>query len=138
MKLGSSLDEVTYPIALDIFRQLLEYLPRMLVIVMDGLEKVNSWVEDAVIEILTLLQKSYAYYDDGQGQPDQNGTDLKLLKILYTTAGNCEVLDKVQSDLEERMVMVKANGLNAYRARSPARKGLVDIEMGSLQLYDSD
>ncbi|MCJ1306787.1 hypothetical protein MMC25_000430 [Agyrium rufum] len=111
----------SYRTGLSILTELLNYIPSTLLIVIDGIEQLDEWVEDPVCEILGVLQGSVERAGEGR-EKEKEGKNDKIVKILYTTSGPSEILERVRSDHHRGLDAVEASRVNAFRAGGLARK----------------
>lgn len=101
----------TWREGLSILSDVLKIAPPLLLIIIDGLERLDfaECGEHYLLELLALLQKkSETSNSDGSGN---------ALKLLFTTAGNCAALNDVVD--EETSVLVKCQ--SSHLKKSPGK-----------------
>lgn len=99
-KLDGSLD--SFDKALHILGQLLSLAPSMMLIFIDGIEQLDDTeVESQDNAVLELLQASMVQ------RLSRKKKDGRIFKVLYTTAGTCDALEKLD---EEYLEIVEAEG----------------------------
>lgn len=96
--------------ALKILGKLLKLAPQAIVVVVDGIENLDqSGLEEYVDDILALLSRSG---EEGDG-------NARILKVLFTTAGACSALEKMD-DVE----VVAPSPVRSRRIRGRGRRSL--------------
>ena len=100
----------TFKSALELFKHLFQYAPANIFIIIDGIERL-----DEEPDCQPLLGKLLQFLQDMRTDSDSD----RIVKLLYTTAGGCESLEKLDDDYLE---FVKPKARKAkYRRRGMKR-----------------
>lgn len=114
--------------ALGLLETLITFAPKTLLIIIDGLEQLDdSIVEDEVEEILNILQDNVASSLDAK--------DRRLLKTLYTTAGDCGTLENMD---EDNLTTIEARRGGPPKRRRKRGVRLADLDLSDMEGHDSD
>jgi hypothetical protein len=113
--------------AMKLLYSLIDLAPKTLLIVIDGLEQLDdSVVAEEVEEMLEFLQEVVS--------ESSSGSEKRLLKILFTTAGPSEILENLDED-----------NLNTIEARYGSKKQrrkretrLVNLDLSDMSDYDTE
>ena len=88
-KLDGEMD--SFDIALDLLERLIDLAPKTLLLVVDGLEQLDeSAIEEDVDDVLRIILESVTSSASAREQ--------RLLKTLFTTAGQCNTLENFDED----------------------------------------
>jgi hypothetical protein len=110
----------TWPQALKILSDVLALAPRLLLIIMDGIERLDfaACGEHYLEDLLRLLQNV--------SRDSKRDSENRAVKLLFTTAENCAALNGVMD--ERTMVTARCQGRHAKKGLGKMRPGMSKLE----------
>ena len=117
----------SFDIALDLLERLITLAPKTLLVVIDGLEQLDqSVVEEDVDDVLRIILESVT--------SSARTRDQRLLKTLFTTAGQCNALENFDEDF---LTTVEPRRGPPKRRRKRGVR-LADFDLSDMDEYEID